>query len=128
MEKQMTKMPSEIEKELKAKGFKLHGEEEGLEPGMYMSLYHGFVCDADHEEYGDWGACGPIIGPLETVHDTYLSDMRITFASETAADKFRNYLPFYAEDAGVDTEVPAEDSCIWFDGVGYGDYCVFIIK
>ena len=51
----------------------------------YMKLFHGR--NTPDEDLDDWGADGPIIGPLQWVHTTYGATIRLAFVDNgTEAD------------------------------------------
>ena len=84
---------------------------EPLESGMYLRLIHGRTDPEESPE--DWGTDGPVFGPLEFCHITYLNTINIAkkgdhdgtgpMLSEADPMYFHNDLLFY-------------------DGVYYGDF------
>jgi len=132
----MKKSIEEIEQDLRDAGFVVYGSHQGkLLPGMYMALFHGFISEEDHDEHGRWGANGPVFGPLEWVHDTYRSHVRMLFKHVIAAYKadkaFGHEVPDdlgdYAADA-VEVEFDQEDGVYICMGIRYGDMTVFIVE
>lgn len=59
-----------------------------LKPGMYLGLFHGRT--KPDQDMTDWGFHGPVIGPLEFVHTTYASEVKLQF---TDPEDFRRYFP-----------------------------------
>jgi hypothetical protein len=89
-----------------------------LPKGIYVELYHGR--DNADDEMEDWGFNGPVIGPLEHVHVTYHSHIRLGFVHEHDELRYRA--------AGVIGNEPFDLS--WFEdmimsgGKFYGDWSV----
>lgn len=97
------------------KSFLLHTrwpsmEEKPTKPGMYLDLYHGRI-DKD-QDMTDWGTPGPLIGPCQAIHTTYMNMIRVSLT----------------EDAGghgdIDFTLHTTEDMIEFDGVFYGDWSV----
>ena len=76
-------------------------------PGMYIELFNGRK--TPDEVLDDWGTEGPIFGPLQHVHSTYATDVKLGF--EDATDGRLLYV----------------DDCVYYDGVYYGDINVFYV-
>lgn len=78
---------------------------------MYLELDRGRnPQDQQFEDYwGARGAKGPIIGPVDYVRVTYLTDLRM------AAQVDHNY---------IETELRFDDDTLYFDGVWYGEWYV----
>ena len=70
---------------------------------MYIMLYHGRK--SIYEELDDWGLDGPILGPYECIQTTY---GHIKMSGQEMLH-----------------ELYAVDSMIFYDGIYYGDWCVF---
>jgi len=57
-----------------------------LEPGkLYVHLFHGRK--TPDEKLDDWGSEGPMIGPLDYVHVTYMGDVKFA-AAPAVMDRF----------------------------------------
>lgn len=89
-----------------------------LKPGMYLQLYHGYASHDDREAADDWGANGPVIGPLKYVHTTYAYDVKILFISKSDVKA-----PFKT----TDEELIIDDDCLKFMGYYFGDWSVFTV-
>jgi hypothetical protein len=81
---------------------------EGFVP-IYLELFHGRK--SRDEQLDDWGAEGPILGPLSYVHTTYASDIKIQ-----TADGLDGVLSVVGE--GV-------PDVLFYGGMYYGDWSVF---
>ena len=80
---------------------------------VYLHLFHGRNDPA--EEMVDWGLNGPTIGPLDYVHTTYGTDIKLG-ADEETAEKF-----------GLDPAFPAlgiHEGLVVYDGKYFGDWSV----
>lgn len=100
----------------------------GLKPGLYLALFHGFPAGQFPDEVENWGEPGPVIGPLEFVHTTYGSHIKIRFlnAKDCAKYPFKHrYGPAKAPDSA---DLIVDGDTIEFDGVEYGDWTVFYVK
>jgi len=74
---------------------------------IYVRLFHG---RKDPEEDLDgWGADGPVLGPFEWYHSTYLHHIRVGC-----------WPPL--ED--IEWEITAVDGLVYYDGMFYGDVSV----
>lgn len=87
-------------------------------PGMYLALFHGR--DGRKEQMHQFGFAGPLLGPLQYCHTTYLSDIKILFEE--------------AEDAQLccgsdakDVILRVVDDMIYFENAYYGDWSVFTV-
>lgn len=87
-------------------------------PGMYLALFHGR--QDRKEQMHDFGFAGPLLGPLQYCHTTYLCDIKIKFEA--------------AEDAriccGADEQnviLSVVDDMIHFENAYYGDWSVFTV-
>jgi hypothetical protein len=69
-----------------------------------IRLFHGRR--NPKEELEDWGEDGPVLGPFDGIHSTYLHHIR----------------PVVQGDSEVDLEI-VEDM-LYYDGVYYGDWTV----
>lgn len=85
-------------------------------PGVYIRLYHGRTHPG--EDLDDWGKDGPIIGPLEAVHCTYGTNLRLSFVSDE--DRAR-----YFEWGGIEQDLRHEEDLVAYAGMYYGDWAVF---
>lgn len=88
-------------------------------PGMYLALFHGR--DGRKEQMHQFGFAGPLLGPLQYCHTTYLSDIKILFED--------------AEDAQLccgsdeqDVILRVVDDMIHFENAYYGDWSVFTVN
>lgn len=77
-----------------------------LKPGLYLGLFHGRK--SSDEELDGWGENGPVIGPLQYVHTTYVSHIR--------------FCPVGEPDA-IDLKI--REDMVEFHGMYYGDWTVF---
>lgn len=76
-----------------------------LKPGIYIHLFHGR--ENPEEEMEDWGDDGPVLGPFDWLHVTYLC----TFALGCV------------KDVVWDLETAAHcEGLVYYDGVYYGDF------
>lgn len=76
---------------------------------IYLFLYHGRTIDpvtGAHENLDDWGSDGPVFA-IENLHVTYGVDFRI-----------------YSEAADLEANLTWHEDLIYYDGIGYGDWCV----
>ena len=87
-------------------------------PGMYLALFHGR--EGRREAMHEFGFAGPLLGPLQYCHTTYLSDIKILFED--------------AEDAELccgsdekDVILRVVDDMIYFENAYYGDWSVFTV-
>lgn len=88
-------------------------------PGLYLGLFHGFASEKDRSEWQDWGANGPLIGPLEYVHTTYAESISFRFREGV------NYERYGFSDQ--ENLLFISDGLFEFDGMYYGDWTVFSI-
>jgi hypothetical protein len=90
----------------------VYGEHEALAPGMYLGLFHGR--DDPKADMDDWGAEGPVIGPIADFHVTY------------GGSTFRYKLAAGHPLADGDYEwLPLQGDLVQWGGKFYGDFCVF---
>jgi len=88
--------------------------------GIFLKLFHGR--DSPKEDMDDWGYDGPTIGPLQYVHTTYATDVKVCFAdAETERKFFPDETPCFPDSR----QFPINDDCIEFDKKLYGDWSVF---
>lgn len=87
-------------------------------PGMYLALFHGR--ENKREVMHQFGFAGPLLGPLQYCHTTYLSDIKILFED--------------VEDAQLccgsdekDVILSVVDDMIYFENAYYGDWSVFTV-
>lgn len=123
---EMFKTIEQIEAALKEKGLVLYGSDEAkkLPAGMYIGLFHGFneeTYDHDKSLLDDWGAQGPVIGPLKYAHTTFASHVKLGFTG-----KNEEYVPvMYQGSMGSMNELEVRKGCLIFDGIAFGDWTVF---
>lgn len=94
---------------------RIQHNEEPTQPGMYLSLFHGRT-DPD-QDMDDWGTDGPYFGPLKHVGFTY---GRLSCLVDTQDNESGVLLN--AEDL-----MYQHDDMVFYDGVYYGDWKVFIV-
>lgn len=94
----------------------------GLEPGLYLRLFHGR--SRPDEDLSDWGTDGPYIGPLEYVHCTYLTELGLGFKS--AVDHERYFSDGIPGDCRT-AEIRFKDDLAVYAGVFYGDWSVSVV-
>jgi len=82
---------------------------------MYLDLYHGRK-DPD-EDMDGWGFDGPIIGPLEHMHMTYMDTFRIFFKDIPLAHK-------NGWEGVDDNWVIHNEGLVLFQGNYYGDWSI----
>lgn len=100
-----------------------------LATGLYLGLFHGR--DDMDASLDDWGFDGPVIGPLDYVHTTYASEVKLRFVNGQRAAR-------YFPDIGVVTNMATDErtpcleaelaitaDMIVFDGRYFGDWTVF---
>ena len=98
---------------------------------LYVRLFHGRRDPAENLE--DRGTDGPVIGPLEFVHTTYMCDVKFA-ATPDVMDRFfpavmadwraRKVSNFHGP--LCDWQFNIVDDLIEYDGVFYGDWTVFL--
>ena len=93
-----------------------YNETRGLKPGLYLGLTHGR--DSADQDMVDWGFDGPVIGPLNYVHTTYGSELKLEFIED--ADR-----QIYFPDAWQETLTVHKDGLLMYGGKFYGDWTVF---
>jgi len=85
-------------------------------PGLYLGLLHGR--ETVDQLMEGWGTNGPVIGPLNYVHTTYGSEVKVEFVDD--ADRL-----LYFGDAPQDVLEVHADGMIVYGGKYYGDWTVF---
>lgn len=75
------------------------------EPQLYLALFHGR--NELGEQLDDWGFDGPIFGPVNWVHTTYGSDIKLGNAN-----------------GGLIGVLSCIDELLYYDGKYYGDWSV----
>lgn len=100
--------------------------------GVYLHLFHGR--NSIEEDMNDWGFDGPTIGPLEYVHVTYMSDLKIAakfsvmeqffpaLAAEHKTFNQKHNQPW--DHHPVDHQLFSVEGLIEHDGKFYGDWSV----
>jgi len=98
----------------------IYQEDEGtLKPGLYLCLYHGFKNEKKRAKSGDWGANGPMIGPLKFCHGTYGTHLKLVFETDEDAKLYC----FESRDSF--NEIPyTKGGCLEYNGIEYGDFVV----
>lgn len=91
----------------------VYNETKNLKPGLYLGMMHGR--HSPDEDMSDWGFNGPVIGPLNYVHTTYGSEVKLEFVDE--ADRFA-----YFGDAPQEVITVHTDGLLMYDGKYYGDW------
>jgi hypothetical protein len=92
---------------------------------MYLHLFHGRR--QQNKKMNDWGLNGPMIGPLESFHDTYRCHPRIFFC------RFLDQKKFFPEASDGDNvcdviDLEVVDDLIKYNGIFYGDYEIVIAR
>ena len=72
---------------------------------IYIRLFHG-RCDPN-QQMDDWGTDGPIFGPYEFAHTTYMWDVKL------------------GKSSGNCDELYAHEDMVYYNGVYYGDLSIF---
>lgn len=80
---------------------------------IYLHLFHGRAID---QQLDGWGFNGPTFGPLEFVHTTYGTDVKLGFQNEADAETFNL-------DLG-NASLAVVDGCLLYDGHLFGDWTV----
>ena len=97
-----------------------------LPPGLYLALFHGFEDEEARQKHydagGGQGANGPVIGPLRFVQTTYGNLVRPAFVGKEQA-------AIYGLEEGMPSlDLDTQSGCIVFDGMQFGDWCMFAIS
>lgn len=91
-----------------------------VKPGLYLALYHGFKNEEKRAKTDDWGANGPLIGPLKFCHGTYDTHLKLVFETDEDAKLYGFYM---GKDAF--NEIPyTKGGCLEFQRMEYGDFVV----
>jgi len=107
-------------------------EDTPAKPGLYLVLFHGREHPA--ELLGDWGANGPMIGPLEYVHTTYATEVKFEFESTEDHDRYfkrevasstLNGVPLSYR---IEADLAVIGDLLKYGGMYYGDWSVFVVK
>ena len=93
-----------------------YNETKNLKPGLYLGLMHGR--DTVDQDMDGWGFNGPVIGPLNYVHTTYGSELKLEFVDEV--DRL-----MYFGDAPQEVIAVHTDGLLMYGGKYYGDWTVF---
>ena len=72
---------------------------------LYIRLFHGRI--NPNQDMDDWGFDGPVLGPYQFVHTTYVSHVRLG-RSDGNCDELHIY-----------------EDMLYYDGCYYGDWSVF---
>lgn len=100
-----------------------------LPPGLYAGLFHGR--DDPDTNMDDWGFDGPVIGPLEFVHTTCATDVKLHFVSGQRAAQYFPDTPFVTNLATggrwrcAEAALAVANDLVVFDGRYFGDWTVF---
>lgn len=78
---------------------------------LYLDLFHGRRDPTEHLD--DWGKQGPVFGPLDYVHTTYGSHVKMRFTN----------LP----ETEAEVDLHTVDDLLFYDGCYYGDWTVYDI-
>lgn len=104
----------------KNKVLPIYTEDEGtIKPGLYLALYHGYKNEKERAKGGDWGANGPLIGPLKFCHGTYATHLKLRFETDEDAKLYG----FEAQDS-FNEIIYTKGGCLRFQGMEYGDFVV----
>ena len=112
------------------KKYPIYGDDDKkLKPGLYLGLFHGFKDAKARVAADDWGANGPLIGPLKFVHTTYGFHIKFQFVNEKDAEKY-GFRCGCDHDLFVAGRKSPDQDCVafpWLHGMYYGDWTVFNI-
>ena len=114
----MTQLDQHLQKRIEAEKLTAHTyfdvysqDKRPPQGGLYLHLFHGR--NSPEEELEDWGEDGPYIGPLKSVHVTYLSTLHVEFeAGFTSLCHGEGDPLFFHQDL------------LYFKGKYYGDWTV----
>jgi len=95
----------------------IYKEDTPEQPGLYLGLYHGRK--TIDEQLEDWGNNGPVIGPLEYVHTTYATHIKLKFKHAEDARKYG-----FNPDAMIDLDI--QEDMVFYQDCWYGDWTVFV--
>jgi hypothetical protein len=107
-----------------------------MSEGVYLHLFHGRK-DPD-EQMDDWGLEGPVIGPLNYVHVTYMATVRVgirrSLVERFFPSEHQRMLDFVAKhpttssyvdpDRIEDVWLGTHEDMIKHEGVYYGDFSI----
>ena len=103
-----------------------------LQPGkLYLRLYHGRA--TPDEQMEDWGSDGPVIGPLGSIHVTYMCHLKFAAAPDVMERFFPEVMAQW-QASGVsnghgplcDWQFHVIDDLIEYGGILYGDWSTFL--
>ncbi len=89
--------------------------------GLYLELTHGR--HAPDEELNGWGFDGPLIGPLDWVHTTYGTDLKIQFESASDEAYF-----FQEPDYPHPRELTIHEGLLIYGAGFYGDWSAMQVR
>ncbi|AOG24147.1 hypothetical protein [Acidovorax sp. RAC01] len=95
-----------------------YGERPGV-PGMYLGLFHGRR--NPKEQMSDWGFAGPVLGPLQYCHTTYMAFVHLHFVSGGDARTCCN-------SSYLEVELEVGENMIEFEGAYYEDWTVLVVS
>lgn len=103
-----------------------------LETGkLYLRLYHGRATAGEQME--DWGSDGPVIGPLASIHVTYMSQLQFAAAPDVMERFFPEVMAQWraggvsnAHGPLCDCQFNVIDDLIEYGGMLYGDWSTFL--
>ena len=72
---------------------------------LYIRLFHGRT--DPNQDMDDWGTDGPVFGPYEFAHTTYMWDLKL------------------GKSKGNCDELYTHEDMVYYDGVYYGDWSIF---
>ena len=88
---------------------------------VYLYLFHGRA--TPDEDVEDWGCEGPAIGPLDYVHTTYGSEVKIRGA-KAVLEKFFPNSEIHFHDGYGEHAIQLAGDCLPYDGKFYGDWSI----
>ena len=88
------------------------------QPGMFLGLFHGR--NSRKEDMDDWGFAGPVLGPLNYCHTTYMAYVHVQFVNGQDARICCN-------SGHLDVDLEVVEDMIQFEGAYYGDWTVFFV-
>ena len=95
-------------------------DDKTVKPGMYLALFHGYKNEKERAEKEEFGANGPLIGPLTFCHTTYAAHIKLHFETDEDAKLYGYYM---GKDAFNEILINKE-GCAEFQGMEYGDWAV----
>lgn len=84
--------------------------------GLYLGLFHGR--DDPEKDLNDWGSNGPIIGPLNYVHTTYATHIKLDFVNASDIKRYG-----FNPDEMLCLDI--EDGMVKLGDHWYGDWTVY---